>query len=209
MKSKSILKFLVSLFLLGFLVACSGESKESRQPEPIPVTSNTSEAYIHINDSSNVNQATLFLGETFELRTADQTLFGELTKADKRKYYDSNGNLHYSVKYKTDGFKLRDANEQLLWKVKVNNGRIKIANDEAMQNAYKIKQSESGKIKISHQEKEIKTVRPSHNGPILQLSQNQNIVGLAHEDLGGILLLDALQPMEQYVILMELTKLQP
>ena len=60
------------------------------------------------------------------------------TKADKRKYYDGSDAMQYAVKYSEDGFKLRDQQEQLLWKVKISDTGVKVSSNEEMTSAYKI-----------------------------------------------------------------------
>ena len=63
----------------------------------------------------------------------------EMTKSDKKKYKDSNGDVVYEVKYKSDGFKLRTAGSDLLWKVKLYPEKIKISDNEENENPYEIK----------------------------------------------------------------------
>ncbi|NER16539.1 hypothetical protein [Spongiivirga citrea] len=61
------------------------------------------------------------------------------TKADKKKYYDSNNNVVYEVKYKNDAFKLRTVASTLLWKVKLYDDKVKISDNEENLNGYQIK----------------------------------------------------------------------
>ncbi|GER59472.1 hypothetical protein [Patiriisocius marinus] len=63
----------------------------------------------------------------------------EMTKSDKKKYKDTSGNVVYEVKYKSDGFKLRTANSDLLWKVKLYPEKIKISDNEENEHPYEIK----------------------------------------------------------------------
>jgi predicted transcriptional regulator len=61
------------------------------------------------------------------------------TKADKKKYYNKNNNVVYEIKYKSDGFKLRTASSNLLWKIKLYDTKIKLSDNEENENPYEIK----------------------------------------------------------------------
>ena len=63
----------------------------------------------------------------------------KMTKSDKKKYYDSNDNVVYEIKYKSDGFKLRTASSDLIWKVKLYDNKVKISDNEENLNPYEIK----------------------------------------------------------------------
>lgn len=61
------------------------------------------------------------------------------TKSDKRKYYDTNDQVIYEVKYKSEGFKLRTPSSNLLWKIKLYDDKIKISDNEENLNPFEIK----------------------------------------------------------------------
>ncbi|WP_040281763.1 hypothetical protein [Psychroserpens damuponensis] len=62
----------------------------------------------------------------------------KMTKSDKKKYYDGS-TVVYEIKYKPDGFKLRTASSQLIWKLKLYEDKIKISDNEENLNPYEIK----------------------------------------------------------------------
>jgi hypothetical protein len=78
----------------------------------------------------------------------DLTYTSKMTKPDKKKYYDANGNVIFEVKYKLNGFKLRTAGSQLLWKVKLDTDKIKISANEDNLNPYEIKLINSNEAKL-------------------------------------------------------------
>ena len=214
MRPTATWRSLLSWALLLALFACSSPREEP--PAYIPPAEQESTSYtaptdqpLVINDGANQNLATISAGAEIEVNTPEMTVFGVLKRADKRKYYDQNDQLRFTVKLKDDGFKLRDQNEELLWKVKVYPDRIKVADNEEMDNAWKIKQSESGKLKILQNEEEIKAVRPVKEPVTLQLGDNHILSGLSSDLHGGVLLLEALTPMEQYLIIAELEQFVP
>lgn len=66
--------------------------------------------------------------------------------------------LFASVKYSAedDDFKLVDANDKLLWKVKVSYEKVKISDNEEGNNYFQIKKNKKGKLKIYDQGEEEK-----------------------------------------------------
>lgn len=79
------------------------------------------------------------------------------TKPDKHKFY-TNGDLTYEVKFKSEGFKLRDKNSDLLWKIKIYADKIKVSDNEENVNAFEIKKYEE-KIKIKRNNEELYTIQ--------------------------------------------------
>ncbi|WP_103863409.1 hypothetical protein [Aquimarina sp. I32.4] len=105
------------------------------------------------------------------------------TKPGKHKFY-TNGTMVYEIKLKGEGFKLRDENSNLLWKIKVYPDKIKISDNEENQNAFEIKNKE-GKIKIKKNEEELYRVQfnasfvVANDTAIYQLSSDQDYYGYA------------------------------
>lgn len=79
-----------------------------------------------------------------------ETYTSEMTKKDKKKYYDANKNVVYEVKYKDDGFKLRRASSALIWKIKLYDEKIKISDNEENLNPYEIKMLENNEAKLEY-----------------------------------------------------------
>ena len=71
----------------------------------------------------------------------------KMTKSDKKKYYNGR-TVVYEIKYKSDGFKLRTASSNLLWKVKLYDDKIKISDNEENLNPYEIKITDTYEAKL-------------------------------------------------------------
>lgn len=80
--------------------------------------------------------------------TSAGTYTSKMTKSDKKKYYTSDGQVAYEIKYKADGFKLRTAASTLLWKVKLYNTKVKISDNEENLNPYEIKITDTYAAKL-------------------------------------------------------------
>jgi len=170
----------------------------------------TTEKFVYINNAENTNLAEIKVNEKeISINTPELNLFGIL-KEDKRKYYDQK-NMHlYSVKYKDDGFKLRDGTESLLWKIKMYDDKIKIANNEEMSDAFAIKLKEDNRIKVEQAEEEIFSLRiPSDASAPVKIGVEYLVSGLGYSTAAGVLKLEKLAPDERFVIIAELVNAQP
>ena len=86
---------------------------------------------------------------------ATSGLRSEMTKPDKKKYYNNADDVVYEVKYKPDSFKLRTASSELIWKVKLYDAKIKISDNEENLNPFEIKKLENGEAKLEKNEETI------------------------------------------------------
>ncbi len=81
-----------------------------------------------------------------------KVLKGSKKASGKSKYKDEqSGELVAEIKYKDDGFKLRDSSAKLLWKIKLKDGKIKISDNEEGNNPYEIKFKDTEKAKVMDQ----------------------------------------------------------
>ncbi len=127
------------------------------------------------------------------------TLTG-VVKKEKRKYYDTSNFMKYAVKFSDDGFKLRDHNEQLLWKVKWYDDKIKVANNEEMTNAWEIKLRDEGKLKLERNERLLTELRLSEEDLTLDPYQ---VSGVGISLAPGLLLIDDLTELEKIILMAE------
>ena len=111
--------------------------------------------------------------------------------------------MEYAVKFSDDGFKLRDHNEQLLWKVKLYDDKIKVGNNEEMNGAYEIKLREGGKIKLERYESLITELRSDENAPALTVG-DFSVEGCSGSLAPAILLIKDLKEFEKYILMAEL-----
>jgi len=130
-----------------------------------------------------------------------ETLTGILKK-EKRKYYSAANEMKYAVKFSDDGFKLRDHNEQLLWKVKWYDDKIKIADNEEMTDAYEIKLRDEGKLKLERNEKLITDLRLNAADEWLTIASYQ-VQGVGISLAPGLLLINDLTDTEKIILMAE------
>ncbi len=215
MKLKTISNYLVSLILLlAFILAsCDGndsnQSQESIQEasEETDKIKNTAPQYFYINSGDNKALSEIIDEQNvLALHGENHELIGEL-KGVKRKYYDANDQHIYSVKFKPDGsFKLRDADEKMKWKVKLDADKIKVSNNEEMENAYKIQIYDNGKLKVKREEEELEAIRFSLSETNLKLKDKYVVRNFGSSTALGILLIDDIPEVEKYIICAELLK---
>lgn len=98
-------------------------------------------------DNSSKPKATTVIATDVNTGTIED-YSSKMTKADKKKYFDASNNVAFEIKYKPDGFKLRTASSQLLWKIKLYGDKIKISDNEENLNPYEIKITETQRAKL-------------------------------------------------------------
>ncbi|MFK7813892.1 MAG: hypothetical protein AB8B59_15460 [Maribacter sp.] len=101
---------------------------------------------LFINCKEEVKTTTTRPSGTTTVNTGKLT--SKMTKADKKKYYNSDNTVVYEVKYKDDSFKLRSSSSDLLWKIKLYENKVKISDNEENLNPYEIKKMENGESKL-------------------------------------------------------------
>lgn len=125
-------------------------------------------------------------------------------KKEKRKYYDATNLMKYAVKFSDDGFKLRDHNEELLWKVKLYDDKIKLANNEEMHNAYEVKLNDGGKIKLEQNESLLTELRINSEAEWFQVNDQYLTKGMGLSLAPAILLMKELTDSEKFIVMAEL-----
>ncbi len=99
------------------------------------------------------------------LAFSQEEYFGVSKKAEKRKYYTTEDQMAFAVKYVDGIFKLRDENDDLLWKVKVYDDYLKISDNEEMDKPFRIAFSDSGKLKVKVNGEEKYVIRFDQSAP--------------------------------------------
>ena len=142
---------IVSLFV--FLVfASSSCSPNLDAPAPVgpnpPGSSQNSGSENKIAIKSIDGKLVAEIGSDGQIEFIGKKLTSKRKSSEKVKY-SIDGNEIAEVKAKdTDGFKVRDLNGNLLWKVKITSEKIKISDNEENANPYEIKKTYDGaKIK--------------------------------------------------------------
>ncbi len=160
-----------------------------------------------INSFTDETLATIKLqSDEVTVTTSGGSLIGVAKRSDKRKYYNSGNTMIYAVKMDDDGFKLRDGNEQLIWKIKLYEDKLKIANNEEMISAYEIKLREQGKLKLERNDTEIKSIRLSEGAEWYTVDNRYKINGFGVSLAPGILLIDEVKDNDKFIIMAELVK---
>lgn len=111
----------------------------------------------------------------------------------------------YAVKMDDDGFKLRDSKEQLLWKIKLYDDKLKVANNEEMTGAYEVKLRD-GKLKLEKNDTEIKSIRVSENADSYPVEDAYTLEGFGMSLAAGIMMIPDLSDREKFVIAAELAQ---
>ena len=132
---KSAITKNISIYILLFLIACSCGEKQSNHQVEKSTQSQTSVVsqssnYLYITDQNNAQVAEIAIAPngSVVLTTAEGKYFGE-PKGVKLKFYNDNDQFVAEIKYGDSGFKVRDANSELRWKVKTYENKIKIADN--------------------------------------------------------------------------------
>ena len=156
---ENVKKILLHLLVIA-LFACG---EKSQQAETSDTASTAAERSIEIKSGGDVVASLKLQGEEAEIRVGDTKLHGRARKGEKRKY-ETNGDVTAEIKYSDDGFKLRSADGQLRWKVKIYDDKIKISNNEDGDNAYQVRESDADKVKVKLNDTEIGAARAKQEG---------------------------------------------
>lgn len=161
------------------------------------------DAKFSVHDSERTQLASVSVGGEVVIDTPERSLTG-IFKKDKRKYYDAGNTMQYAVKFSDDGFKLRDHNEELLWKVKLYDDKIKLANNEEMNNAYEIKLRDEGKVKLERNDALVTELRMNNEAEWFQVNEAYTTRGAGLSLAPAVLLIDELKEMEKFILMAEL-----
>jgi hypothetical protein len=205
--------FLISILAI-FAISCK-KSEQTNKEESAKVSVVTTEVKANSDTPDYVETVTITTnGNTFAVikREHDkavitydnQNILVHRRKDDKRKH-ELNGTIISEVKYKDDVFKLRNANSELKWKVKLGEGKAKISNNEEGNDAYELKVNDNGKAKIKRNEIELAEAKQKEKTIIEVTSKAGNFTITAKEfDRGYALLgLDEISKQDRLLLLVE------
>lgn len=157
-----------------------------------------------VHNREDKTLATITVGaEQIVLDMPEGSLTG-IFKKEKRKYYDGSNNMRYAVKFSDDGFKLRDYREELLWKVKIYDDKIKLADNEEMNNAYELKLRDAGKVKLERNDQPLTELRMNESAEWFQVNDQLKTRGMGLSLAPALLLIEELEPTEIYILMAEL-----
>ncbi len=157
-----------------------------------------------VKDTGNAVLSEVSLGESEVTVSGEEGSLTGIIKKDKRKYYTSANQMKYAVKFSDDGFKLRDSNERLLWKVKWYDDKIKLANNEEMNGAYEIKLREQGKIKLEKNNALVSEIRLSEEENAVTIANKYVVEGCGVSLAPAVMLINELKDYEKFILMAEI-----
>lgn len=153
MKAFSTILLSISVFLYG----CSGD-KDKNYLNSVTTSSQSSESAVYYLDDQNNNllaRISNIPGSPNWEISYNNEIWTTKLKEDKRKFYTDAGEIFAEIKFKDDGFKLRDPQGRMLWKVKLYDEKIKISDNEEMNDPFEVKKRGDALAKIYRHDKEI------------------------------------------------------
>ncbi|MEM6526573.1 MAG: hypothetical protein AAF693_22465 [Bacteroidota bacterium] len=203
---------LLGLSLL--LQACGGGSETdtteevaSEMPTPDSPAPSSTPKQFYINTATHEKLAEISdEGDQLIVSLGTSNLFGITKRADKRKYVDQNDQLKYTVKYSENGLKLNDSNEELLWKLKLYDDHLKISNNNDMENSFRTGLSESEKVKVKKDDKEIGALRIRPNDAFTTIKDKYTVRNFGSSLALGILMIDEIPEEHKFILCAELLK---
>ncbi|MEM6831102.1 MAG: hypothetical protein AAF551_11360 [Bacteroidota bacterium] len=191
------------------MISCTGKSEKNKESEGASRDSApTTNSEFYINTIDNERLASISLtGERSLLTIGTKSYWGTLKTTEKRKYYDANDELAYIIKYGEAGFKLKDENDQLRWKVKLTDEYIKIANNEEMENTYRVSRSSKGKIKVKQHDKELAVIPFVPNNHSIEIGKRYYLINFGHSLAIGVMMLEDMPLLERFLLSAEILRL--
>ncbi len=192
----------------GIRTAAAAEPQAQSQPLGKPAT-------VRAADGSEV----LTVGETDDvvrISFADagtrHTLQGEERDSGKRKYQLDGGPVLFEIKpdSDSDGFKLRNSDGTLRWKVKITPEKIKISDNEQNANPFELKVRDGDRVKVvAPGEKEVGNVRFDRAASRTEIEAAGGrtvfvVEGSRPSGAYGVLLLDSIPVQERYILVAEI-----
>ncbi|MFC2126304.1 hypothetical protein ACFLU5_16030 [Bacteroidota bacterium] len=166
-----------ALFIV--LTACGSNKQEQTTIESSPVNQPGSIENFYISDADQLQIAAITIGEINEIHIGNEYLFRDCKDGSKCKYRNEDGKTVYDVKYKDEGFKIRDPEGNLLLKVKTSNGKIKIGLDEEMEDPYQIKLPSPDKASLVNSDKEVGQARMGQDALPVKVTDGKNTCYIA------------------------------
>ena len=216
--------------LILLLAACRGEhteveettAAETARPAPAAASSSAQApaqqgaTIVRRADGTELLSFSESDDETVELSFTEngtkRSLRGESRESGKRKYQLDGGPVLFEVKPDddSDGFKLRNADGSLRWKVKIAPEKIKISDNEQNANPFELKVRDGGRFKVvAPGDRELGNVRFDKAASKIEVETaggNTLFVVEGSQSSGayGVLLLDRIPEVQRYIVLAEI-----
>lgn len=136
-------------------------------------------------------------------------LYGDPRDTGKRKYtLGDDDTVLYEVKPGDDGFKLRNPDGSLRWKVKIAADKIKVSDNEENRNPFELKVKDPNRVKVfAPGDRELGNVRYASNQIEVEHTSGRVIFTTDSPKAGGaygVLLCDSIPERERYILAAEL-----
>lgn len=206
-------RLIPAAILVLLLASCGGEHAEEDIPvapaaaapaAPAPAATASSSTQLG-NISEESGAVTIAFSENGEVRQ----LYGDPKETGKRKYTLGDGPVLYEIKPGDDGgFKLRNPDGSLRWKVKIAPDKIKISDNEENANPYELKVRDGNRVKVvAPGDRELGNVRYADGRITLEDTTGRVVFATnAPKASGayGVLLLDRIPERERYILAAEI-----
>jgi hypothetical protein len=200
--------------LILLLASCGGEHADAppaAEAAPAPTTTSAAPAAAPASASSLGSIAekngavTISYMENGEVRE----LYGDPRTTGKRKYTVGDGPVLYEIKPGDDGgFKLRNPDGTLRWKVKVSPDKIKISNNEQNDNPFELKVKDASRVKVvGPGERELGNVRYAGGKISVDDASGRVIFSTTTPKASGaygVLLCNTIPERERYILAAEI-----
>jgi hypothetical protein len=147
--------------LISALAACSGGQAERTV---------ASVSYEVVASAEQRAFSVTMTGPRVEIRAGDHFFIGE-GKGDKRIYHEGSvdGPVLLEVKSSNRDFKLRNASSELLWKVRLEDDKIKVSDNAENERAWSIKREAGGEGKVRDPSEQVvgRVVRAASGLPVV------------------------------------------
>ena len=209
--------YVVHLFLLVLIMFGCGKKEESKNeakpfkriliPNKVKKQADTIEfiSYLILNKSDNENfsiqiskrEAIITFGKNNEI------IIGQYDK--KIKYFNRLGDVIAIVRNKPNEILITNTDEQLIWKIKIED-KLKIADNEAMRNAFEIHSGINQTCKVFAFDKALGNLQVKGRQILLKGSKNFETEFIKNYPALGILLVQPIPEDMRLVILTELLR---
>lgn len=200
--------------LVLLLASCGGERAEVPAASPGPADPATTATAATPSGpsasqlgsiSEEQGAVTIAFMENGEVRE----LYGDPRETGKRKYTLGDGPVLYEIKPGDDGgFKLRNPDGSLRWKVKIAPDKIRISDNEQNDNPFELKLREPNRVRVfAPGDRELGTVRYAPNQIEVE-SKNGSVIFSTDAPKAsaayGVLLIDGIRERERYILVAEI-----
>ena len=195
MRTLSVICAVTSMLLV---TACSSEPGSGRNNAP-------ETDFVYVNDANDRNLGSVNIGEIIAVKAGNEMLNG-MYKGDKAEYRNLDGKLFYTVKQDADGFKIKSGDRTVL-KVKWDYpDKIKLADNDEMNNVFEIKLNENDKYKISQNEKLLEEYKLSYTANKVWEGPEMKYSGLESSLAAGIFSVPLCTPIEKMIAIATLKR---